>query len=191
MTQSTTTMGTTRPGTARAGQNHRRRNRLLAGIAAALVILGGYATWTNVRPYTVAASIRINATPEQVWAVLTDLKAYHDWNPFITSSSGDVRVGAKLTNVMHDSSGDTTFTPTVEVVQPGRELTWVGKVPPGGVFTGRHMFTIKELGPHQVLLTAREDFTGIAVPFYSGHLDGSTLPRFRAMNEALAQQLAS
>jgi hypothetical protein len=32
--------------------------------------------------------------------------------------------------------------------------------------------------------TQREDFTGVAVPFYEGHLRADTLPQFRAMNAA-------
>ena len=39
-------------------------------------------------------------------------------------------------------------------------------------------------------ITQREDFTGVAVPFYEGHLHADTLPMFRAMNAALAQQAA-
>jgi hypothetical protein len=39
-----------------------------------------------------------------------------------------------------------------------------------------------------VLFTQREDFTGVAVPFYEGHLRADTLPQFRAMNAALARQ---
>ena len=41
-----------------------------------------------------------------------------------------------------------------------------------------------------MLFTQREDFTGIAVPFYQGHLHAGTLPQFRAMNAALAAQAA-
>jgi hypothetical protein len=165
-----------------------RRRRLLAVLAAILVFLGGYAVWTNTRPYTLEASVEIHATPQRVWAILTDLPAYKQWNPFIVSSSGRVQVGATLTNRMHDASGDTTFTPTVLVVQPGRELRWIGRVGPGGLFDGEHTFTIQRIGPDLVRFTQREDFTGVAVPFYEGKLHADTLPQFRAMNTALAQQ---
>ena len=37
---------------------------------------------------TTSAVIDIAATPRQVWAVLADLDAYQDWNPFIQSASG-------------------------------------------------------------------------------------------------------
>jgi uncharacterized protein YndB with AHSA1/START domain len=35
---------------------------------------------------TISATVDISATPEQVWAVLADLPAYQEWNPFIRSA---------------------------------------------------------------------------------------------------------
>ena len=158
-------------------------------LAALIVVLTGYAVYTNVSPYTLEASIEIQATPQQVWAVLTDTAAYPDWNPFIISSSGKIQAGATLTNVMHDATGNTTFTPTVLVAEPGHELRWVGRFPPGGIFTGEHTFTITQVRPGVVLLTQRENFTGVAVPFYEHWLHADTLPMFKAMNDALAQRV--
>jgi len=165
------------------------RRRLLAVLAALIVVLTGYAVYTNVSPYTLEASIEIQATPQQVWAVLTDNAAYPEWNPFIISSSGKIQAGATLTNVMHDATGNTTFTPTVLVAEPGHELRWVGRFPPGGIFTGEHTFTITQVRPGVVLLTQREDFTGVAVPFYEHWLHADTLPMFKAMNAALAHRV--
>jgi hypothetical protein len=169
----------------------RRRQVLLGALAFVVAILAGYGVWTNVRPDTLEASIQINATPQRVWAVLTDQAAYPDWNPFIVSSSGRIKVGATLTNRMHDATGDTTFNPTVEVVEPGRELRWIGKVGPGGIFDGEHTFTIRQVRPGVVLFTQREDFTGVAVPFYRHWLHADTLPMFRAMDAALAREVAN
>jgi hypothetical protein len=90
---------------------------------------------------------------------------------------------------MHDATGDTTFTPTVLVVEPGRELRWIGRVGPGGIFDGEHTFTIQQIKPGEVLFTQREDFTGVAVPFYEGWLHTDTLPMFRAMDAALAREV--
>jgi hypothetical protein len=183
----TTITTATRP----ARPSRRGRRRLVAALtalAAFAVLAGGYAIWTNVRQYTLQASIQIAATPQHVWAVLSDLAAYPRWNPFIISARGPLRVGATLTNVMHDATGNTTFTPVVQVVRPGRELQWIGRVGPGGIFDGQHTFTIRRLGPGRVLFTQREDFTGVAVPFYEGRLQASTLPQFRALNQALARR---
>ena len=38
----------------------------------------------------------IHASPERVWAVLTDFAAYRDWNPFITSAAGSLQPGERL-----------------------------------------------------------------------------------------------
>jgi hypothetical protein len=165
-----------------------RRRARLAALAAIVAIVAGYAVWTNTQPYTLQASTWIAATPQRVWAVLTDLPAYRRWNPFIISSSGRLQAGATLTNRMHDATGDTTFTPTVLVVEPGRELRWIGRVGPGGIFDGEHTFTIRQIRPGLVLFTQREDFTGVAVPFLEGRLHADTLPQFRAMNAALARE---
>jgi len=90
---------------------------------------------------------------------------------------------------MHDATGNTMFTPVVQVVLPGRELQWTGRVGPGGIFDGQHTFTIRQIRPGLVLFTQREDFTGVAVPFCEGHLHDDTEPMFRAMNAALAAQV--
>ena len=132
---------------------------MLAALAVPLVILAGYATWTSTQPCTLQASVQIHASPQRVWAVLTDQTAYPRWNPLIISSAGQLTPGATLVNQMHDATGTTTFTPVVQVVHPGL-----------------------------VLFTQREDFTGVAVPFYEHHLHAGTLPMFRAMNAALAAQ---
>jgi len=72
--------------------------------------------------------------------------------------------------------------------EPGRELRWIGRVGPGGIFDGEHTFTITQVRPGVVLFTQREDFTGVAVPFYQHWLHTDTLPMFRAMDAALARE---
>jgi hypothetical protein len=190
-TTKTTTSPTTPPTstTTPATRGRKPRRRLLIGLAAALAVLAGYTAWTNTRPYTLEASIEIAATPEQVWAILTDLPAYPEWNPFIVSSTGKVQQGATLTNRMRDTDGETTtFTPTVLAVKPGRELRWLGKIGPGGIVDGEHSFLIQPIGPGRVRLTQHEDFTGVLIPFFQHRLATNTLPQFRAMNTALAQR---
>ena len=173
------------------GGRTRRRRRVLTAVGVTIGVLAAYTTWTCLRPYELEASTDIDATPDKVWTVLTDLAHYQDWNPFITSAVGDPRVGNTLTLVMHDATGDTTFTPTVLAARPGQELRWIGRVDPGWIFDGEHRFTLQPLGDGRTRLTQHESFTGAAVPFFEGQLHANTLPQFQAMNAALARRAES
>jgi hypothetical protein len=175
----------------RPPQKRLRRRRLLAVLASLLALLAIYTVWTNTRPYTLSASIELDATPEEVWRVLTDLPDYDEWNPFIVSAEGRVERDAALRLVMHDETGDTTFTPTVLAAEAGKELRWIGRIGPGWIFDGEHRFLIEPLGNSRVRLTQSESFTGVAVPFYRDTLHANTLPQFGAMNRALADRIAA
>ncbi|MBO2447085.1 SRPBCC domain-containing protein [Actinomadura barringtoniae] len=172
----------------------RWRRRLLAALVGLVALLGGYTVWTNVHPFRLNASIEIQATPEEVWQVLTDFTTYPHWNPFLTSArvtspGGRLDKGARLHIVMHDASGDSTFKPQVLTYAPGKELRWLGKIGPGWIGDGEHRFTIEQIRPGRVRLTQSERFTGVAVPFAHGMLKSNTLPQFGAMNRALAQRV--
>jgi uncharacterized protein YndB with AHSA1/START domain len=39
----------------------------------------------------IKTEILINASPDKVWAILTDFDNYPSWNPFITSLKGEVK----------------------------------------------------------------------------------------------------
>ncbi|BAU82481.1 cyclase/dehydrase [Streptomyces laurentii] len=169
----------------------RRRRRLPTALAALVALLALYTAWTNTRPLTLSATVDIDATPEEVWHVLTDFSAYDDWNPFMVSAEGTAEPGAVLHLVMRDKTGDMAFDPTVRAAEPGRELRWLGRVGPGWIFDGEHRFLIEPLANGRVRLTQSERFTGVAVPFFQSMLHTATLPQFEAMNRALAARTAA
>jgi hypothetical protein len=166
-----------------------RRRRLLTSLGALLVLLIGYSVFAIARPTVLHTELEIDATPDQVWKALTDRSTYPDWNPFIVSSTGDLTVGGKITNVLRDTNGkETAFTPTLLAVEPGRELRWIGKIGFGGIFDGEHAFRIEPLPNGRSKLIQEETFRGVAVPFTAGMLRDTIEPQFRAMNQAIAEQ---
>jgi uncharacterized protein YndB with AHSA1/START domain len=46
--------------------------------------------------YEISDSIKIAATPENVWAVLADLDKYPQWHPSFHSVTGQLAVGSTL-----------------------------------------------------------------------------------------------
>ncbi len=136
--------------------------------------------------------IEFEGTPEEVWAVLTDLPAYPEWNPFIERIDRELLVGGKLDVRLQpvDERG-ITMHPTVLVAEPGRELRWIGHLMIPGIFDGQHSFLIEEAGPGRVRFVQSERFGGILLPLMWKKLrDGGTAKGFRAMNEALARRVA-
>jgi hypothetical protein len=167
------------------------RRRVLAGLGAFVVLLIGYCVYAIVRPTVLHTEIEVNATPDVVWKVLTDREAYPSWNPFIVSSTGELKVGSTISNVLRDTTGkETTFTPELLAVEPGRELRWIGKVGFGGIFDGEHAFRIEPLDGGRARLIQEEKFRGVAVPFMTGWLRDKIEPQFTAMNQALATRAA-
>ena len=132
--------------------------------------------------------IDIDATPEAVWAILTDLDGYQDWNPFITSSEGTVAVGERLTNRLEPPGGKSmTFKPTVTVVEPNQTFEWLGRLGAPGVFDGRHRFDLTATSAG-TRFTHSESLSGALVRFLKKSLDTQTLAGFNAMNDALKAQ---
>jgi hypothetical protein len=134
------------------------------------------------------AEIEINASPETVWSILTDLEHYPDWNPFVVSASGTVAVGERLENRLQPPGRKPrTFKPTVTSVEPGQTFEWLGRVGFRGIFDGRHRFELRptRAGTH---LTQIEEFSGVLVRVMRRALDTETLQGFHDMNAALKRR---
>lgn len=135
--------------------------------------------------HDIRTEIDIDAAPATVWAILTDLASYGEWNPFITSAAGTLAVGERLRNRLEPQGGrPITFTPTVTEVDEGRALEWLGRLVLPGVFDGHHRFEVVPVGSGTRLVQA-EHFTGVLVPLLKRSLDRGTRAGFEAMNAAL------
>jgi hypothetical protein len=138
------------------------------------------------------SEIEFDGTPNDVWAVLADLPAYGEWNPFIREIEGEIRAGARLrARLVPLGERGFTMRPTVLVAEPGRELRWLGRMVLPGIFDGEHVLEIQEVRAGRVRFLQHERFRGVLVPFLWKRLrDGGTAKGFAAMNEALAARVA-
>jgi hypothetical protein len=132
--------------------------------------------------------VDIEATPERVWEVLTDLAAYPAWNPFIVRAEGAVTPGRRLTLTMQPVGGRAmTVRPRLVEVAVHRELRWRGRLGLPGLMDAEHAFVLQPLDGGTRLVHL-ETFRGVLVPFAAASLDRNTLPAFVAMNEALKRR---
>lgn len=138
------------------------------------------------QPKEIVTNIIIKALPSKVWQVLTDFEQYPNWNPFIKSITGEVKVGNTIVvRIEPPGAQGMTFKPTVLAFKPNKEFRWKGKLLVKGLFDGEHIFELTDNGNGTTTLVQREVFTGILVPLFAKMLDNNTIAGFKLMNDAL------
>ena len=131
---------------------------------------------------TVSATIQIEASPEKVWAALTDLSAYPRWNPLFREASGQIAVGSRLTLKTVQPDGRTmTIKPKILALEPNAGLRWSAALP--GIIGGEHSFTLTPADGGTRLVQS-ETFRGLLVPFASKTLAAAE-SGYQALNHAL------
>jgi hypothetical protein len=131
---------------------------------------------------TVSAATWIDAPPAAVWAVLTDLARYREWNPLFPEASGDLAAGQRITLRRAPGAGfPATIRPRVTVLAPDTELGWESRLP--GLISGRHRWALRP-GNGGTLVLQSETFSGFLARFSSRALDRAE-DGFQALNAAL------
>jgi hypothetical protein len=132
--------------------------------------------------------VEIHAPPREVWRVLADFRSYPEWNPFITQISGPLTAGERLAVTLGSSEGrQWNVKPTLIVVEPERELRWLGHLWIKGLFDGEHFFSLNEVDG-KTRLVHGEDFRGILVKFMGSVLTDAARG-FVGMNQALKRRV--
>ena len=131
--------------------------------------------------------IEIQATPERVWQIMTDLDKYPEWHPYATAM-GKVMVGEKVDLALKPA------TPTekgmllhckVTKAEANHEFRWKYFVGATLLFSGEHIFTIEPIDASRIRFIDREVFNGWLVPLQAKNIDTNTRASFVAMDKAL------
>ncbi len=134
------------------------------------------------------AEIEIDAGAGHVWEILADFPSYAEWNPFLTSISGDVHVGSRFEARIRPPGGrGMRFKPRLLEFEPGHRMRWLGNFLVPGLVDGEHTLAIEELDAERIRFSQHEKFSGILVPFISKTL-AATVRGFEAMNLALKER---
>lgn len=105
-------------------------------------------------------SIRIKASRQIIWNILTDIEKYLEWNPFVNPTR--IRAHKKT------------------------RLKWLGSLWCTGLIDLEHQFELIDLGNGEVYFTQKESMVGMLMGWFRiGSSTTSTRQEFELMNKAL------
>lgn len=144
--------------------------------------LRGTAT-TRVAAFRMDCSIRcdISASPDRIWALLTDADGFPSWNSTVTSVKGNVALGQRL-ELRVPLDPKRTFRPRVTKLEKGREMEWSDGMAP--MFKGVRRFLLTPKGDGVTEFEMTEVFSGVMLPLIKG-----SLPDFGPAFETYAADL--
>jgi hypothetical protein len=108
------------------------------------------------------ASATIQASPDAVWAILTDGSGYTSWDSGVERVGGTIAEGEKITVVSSANPGR-AFPVRVTEFSPGRRMVWSGGMPLG-LFKGVRTFSLSPQSGGATRFTVREEYTGPLLP---------------------------
>ena len=136
----------------------------------------------------IQTEILILADTAKVWDVLMNFDSYPKWNPFITSISGERKLGNRLTVSINPPGGKgMTFKPNILTLEANKEFRWKGKLGINGIFDGEHYFILEFLENNKTKFIHGEKFSGLLVPLVGKMLD-KTQKGFQLMNESIKKE---
>jgi hypothetical protein len=108
------------------------------------------------------ATATIKASPEAIWAILTDAPGYQAWDSGIERVEGSIAPGNRL-KVVSKANPGRAFPVKVTEFPPGQRMTWSGGMPLG-LFKGVRTFVLSPQGDGATTLNVREEYTGPLLP---------------------------
>ncbi|MEM7442658.1 MAG: SRPBCC domain-containing protein [Pseudomonadota bacterium] len=120
------------------------------------------------------ASTTINASPEAVWAILTDASGYPSFDPYCEKIEGTIAPGQKIKAFSTLSPGR-AFPVKVSVFEPGRKMVWSGGMPLG-LFKGERTFTLTPTEDGGVQFDMHEIFSGPMLALFGNSIPDMTEP---------------
>ncbi len=128
------------------------------------------------------AATRIDAGPDDVWAVLVDVGSWRDWDSGVDRVEGRVALGEQLT-IYATMIRNRPFTVTVTDIRPREAMRWRGGLPFGLAVIERN-YHLDAQDDGGTVITVREDHTGPLAPLL-GRTTPDLNPSFRQFCEGL------
>ncbi|MFK7975201.1 MAG: SRPBCC family protein [Halioglobus sp.] len=142
---------------------------------------------------TLSATDVINASPDEVWALISDFEGYSQWNPYLTKIEGAFKVGETVSVTLVDANFEGPFVvkPRMFSIESGKSFSWKGQVGIQGVMDTHHVFAISETEDGNTQIHQYEEFRGLIAKTMADKKDrhANTQHAFAAMHSAIKAEL--
>lgn len=141
---------------------------------------------------TYRAAIEIDASPERVWAVLVDLDAYPEWNPFTTRVTSTLRLGAPVDMVVRMEKLGISVRQRERVMEleEGRRICW-GTRMLWGAIDARRCQRLEPLSDARTRYVTEDEIEGPLGFLVFAVFGPSIQAGFEAVARALAERAAT
>lgn len=134
----------------------------------------------------IESEIEIAAPADKVWAVITDIEQWSDFNSAIHASSGVAELGSVHTVTMRgENPGEVgpQYAPEIISVDEGKSYRWRAVMGAGIIFTNDKVFEVIPTDKG-TLLKHSEVFNGMMLPLMKGFMQEGVPPILDEMNQA-------
>lgn len=131
-------------------------------------------------------TFEVEASPERVWAVLSALDRYDQWNPQIKNARGALEPGAQIAFRLElPGRPAMNLEATIEEAEPNAMLSWRGHLLAPWFFEGVRRFVIRPTAGGGATVTHVEDVHGLFAPVFGLLMGSAVQASHEALNEAL------
>ena len=136
---------------------------------------------------TIESEIEINASPEKVWDIITDVDKWHEWSPTINASEGKAEIGSTVAITMMSKEAGKDgpkYSPRVIQMDVPRYFHWRAHMMAGFIFTNDKIIELEKT-PSGTKVIHKETFKGLMAAAMKGGIETGVPPMLNMMNEAL------
>lgn len=136
--------------------------------------------------FEIESEIEIAAPKDKVWAVLTNIDAWQEYNPALIASTGVAKSGSTHSTTMRGedpSQAGPQYQPDVISFEDGVSYRWRAVMGAGIVFTNDKVFRLEETETGTKLYHS-EVFNGMMLPLMKNYISRGVPPILAEMNQA-------
>ncbi len=132
--------------------------------------------------------VEINAPPAKVWEVITDLKRYPEWNPFMRECSTTFKPGDPINMQVALFAKPQPQTETVKEYVEGKRFAYTMKPVPGGTLSSFRSHEVEALPNGRTRYRSYFYLKGWLMPVVRGLLGSRLQKGFAGMTQGIQER---